>query len=240
MPAVPLEQRRAATLGFSSWLGGGLEARTGARLERWATEGDFLAVSLGGALHGLHDRVALIVQGEQAVALNGQGSYTRVRSRAGWTSPVAPLSMTWSARVGADWTGANAPRGVWPIAGGDLARMIPLRAHPFIVDDRLPTARTGQGIVHGGVAVDRPVATIRPLILAAGLFLDAADVMNSDAGPMRHRRYLDGGVGLRIGVAGPDLVALRIDLARGLLEDRRWGLSVGFQQPWPPRLRGLQ
>jgi hypothetical protein len=118
--------------------------------------------------------------------------------------------------------------------------MIPLRAHPFIVDDRLPTARTGQGIVHGGMAADRPVATIRPLVLAAGLFLDGADVMTSNGGSMQHRRYLDGGAGLRIGVAGAQLVALRIDLARSLLENRGWGLSVGFQQPWPPRLRDLQ
>jgi hypothetical protein len=148
--------------------------------------------------------------------------------------------MTWSARVGADWTSANAPRGVWPIAGGDLARMIPLRAHPLIVDDLLPTVRTGQGIVHGGVAADRPMATIRPLILSAGLFLDGADVMTSDGGAMRHRSSLDGGAGLRIGVTGAQLVALRIDLARGLLEDGRWGLAVGFQQPWPPRLGDLQ
>ncbi len=239
-PTVPLEQRRATTLGFSSWLSGGVEARTGARFERWAAEGDFLAISLGGALHGWHDRVALIARGEQAVALTGQGSYARVQSRVAWALPVAPFSMIWSGRVGADWTSANAPRGVWPIAGGDLARMIPLRAHPFIVDDRLSTARTGQGIVHGGVAADRPVATIRPLVLAAGLFLDGADVMTSNGGSMQHRRYLDGGAGLRIGVAGAQLVALRIDLARSLLEDRRWGLSVGFQQPWPPRLRDLQ
>jgi hypothetical protein len=239
-PIVPLEQRRAATLGFSSWLSGGLEARTGARFERWAAEGDFLTMSLGVGLHGLHDRVALIAQGEEGLAVTGQGSYTSVRSRVAWASPVAPFSMTWSARVGADWTSANAPRGLWPIAGGDLARMIPLRAHPLIVDDVLSTARTGQGIVHGGVAVDRPVATIRPLILSAGLFLDGADVMTSGGGSMRQRRYLDGGAGLRIGVAGAQLVALRIDLARGLLEDRRWGLTVGFQQPWPPLLRGLQ
>jgi len=88
--------------------------------------------------------------------------------------------------------------------------------------------------------VDRPVATIRPLIIAAGFFLGGARVMNKNGGSMRHQGYLDGGAGLRIGVPGTEFPSVRIDLARGLLEDRRWGVSVGFQQPWPPRLRDLR
>jgi hypothetical protein len=148
--------------------------------------------------------------------------------------------VTWAARLGADWTSANAPRGLWPIAGGDLARAIPLRAHPFIVHDRLPTARTGRGILHGGVAADRPIAAMGPLTLDAGLFLDGADVIAADGNGPRHRRYVDAGAGLRIGLPGTELEALRIDVARGLIADRRWGLSVGLQQPWPPRLRGFR
>lgn len=237
---VPGEERRTTTLGFNTWVRGGLEALVGARFERWSGQGDLLALSLGGAVHGLHDRVVLIVQGERAVPLTDQASYVRVRTRAAWTPPVGRSSITWSSRLGVDWTSAHAPRGLWPIAGGDLSRDIPLRAHSFIVGGVLPTMQTGQGVVHGGVAGDRPFAMIGPIVLAVGVFLDGADVMHSAAGSTGSRWYLDGGAGLRIGLAGWQSGVLRLDLARGLLADRSWGLSVGFEQSWPPRLRSLQ
>ena len=234
------DQRRASAIGFSSWIRGGIEAMAGARFERWTGSGDFLALSLGGALHGSHDRMVLLAQGERAVPFTDQASYTRVRTQVAWTSPVGSSSLIWSMRLGGDWTSAAAPRGLWPIAGGDLAREIPLRAHSLIVGGRLSMAQTGQGVIHGGVAADRPVAIMGPITLGAGAFLDGADVIRSADDVTRHQRYLDGGVGLRIGLVGMTRSALRVDLARGFVTDPRWGLSVGLEQSWPPRLHGLQ
>jgi hypothetical protein len=238
-PSVPVATRRTTTLGYRSWVSGSVETLTGVRLERWASEGDLLALSIGGALHGSNDRLLLTAQGERAVALSEAPGYGRVRVGAAWWSMPDGAGVTWSARVGTDWISGGAPRGLWPIAGGDLARAIPLRAHPLIVDHRLPAARTGQTIVHGGVAGDHHLATIGPVTLAAGLFLDGADVIATEEDVMRHRRYLDGGAGVRVGMASAPGMQLRIDLARGLLTDHRWGLTVGLAQPWPHRPRPL-
>lgn len=234
------EQRRASTVEFSSWIRGGLAAMAGARFERWSGQGDFLALSLGGALHGSHDRMVLIAQGERAVPFTGQASYTRARTRGAWASPVGGSAIVWSTRLGVDWTSAAAPRGLWPIAGGDLAREIPLRAHSLIVDGLLPMAQTGQGVIHGGVAADRPVAVMGPMTIGVGAFLDGAEVFSRGDSATRHQRYLDGGVGVRIGVIGVPRSALRVDVARGFATDARWRLSIGLEQSWPPRLHGLQ
>lgn len=235
-PNAPHEEQRAASLGFEGWLSSRAEALVGARVERWATEGDFLALSVGGALHGLHDRVALIALGEAAVSPNGSGRYARLQLRAAWTSPVRPSAFRWTARLGSDWVSANAPPGLRPIAGGGPGRDIPLRAQPYITDGFLPASRTGTLILHGGVETERPLTTIGPLSVAAAFFLDGADVGTAVAATMRHERFLDGGAGLRLGLMEKSPAVLRIDLARGLLTDHRWGLSVGLQQPWPPRL----
>ena len=239
-PSVFLAQRRATSLGYRRWLRGNVEGLTGARFERWSAEGDFLVLSLGGALHGWQDRLLLIAQGERAAALTNQQPYARAQLGAAWASPASLSAVTWSARVGTDWISANGPRGLWPMAGGNLGRAIPLRAHPLIVDGFLATARTGQTIIHGGVAADRHLATIGPLTLAAGLLLDGADVMVTAGNSVQHQRFLDGGAGLSVGLTSRPSMSIRIDLARSLVTDRRWGVTVGFQQPWPPRLRPLQ
>jgi hypothetical protein len=238
--SLPVEQRRATTLGYRGWLRPNVEALAGIRFERWAAEGDYLALSLGGALHEFDDRLLLIARGERATAFTGQASYARLQAGAAWASPTPSSEVTWSARLGTDWISGDAPRGLWPIAGGDPARAIPLRAHPRIVDHLLPTARTGRTIVHGGVAGDRHVATIGPVVLAAGLFLDGAEVIDAGGGSPRHQRFLDAGAGLRVGLAGTASTTLRVDLARGLLSEQRWGVTVGFQQRWPPRLQHFQ
>ncbi len=237
---IPDAERRATTLGFNTWVRSGLEAMVATRFERWSGPGDFFAFSFGSAVHGWHDRVALIAQGEQAVALNGQASYGRIATRVAWAPPVGRSAIAWTMRAGADWTSASTPVGLQPIAGGDLSRDIPLRAHSRIVGGFLPAIQTGQGVVHGGIAGNRPFASMGPIVLGVGVFLDAADVENSVADPAGSRWYLDGGAGLRIGLTGWQSGALRLDLARGLLTDRRWGLSVGLEQSWPPRLHGLQ
>jgi hypothetical protein len=65
-----------------------------------------------------------------------------------------------------------------------------------------------------------------------GLFLDAARVSRAADGLRDDRLYLDGGGGIRIGIADGDLGVLRIDVGRGLL-DHRSALSVGLHRTWP-------
>ena len=237
---LPVEQRGAASLEFGSWVSRNVEILIGARFERWSGSRDFLPLTLGGALHTKHDRVVLLVRGERAVPLRHQASYARMQSRLSWRPPVGPAAVTWSARIGIDWASSPTPRGLWPIAGGDLGRAIPLRAHALIVDGQLPTARSSQRIVSGGLAADRPLAHFGPVRVGIGVFVDAAEVRVAATGSAGQRRYLDGGAGLRFALPGAQLGALRIDLARGFLADPRWGLSVGLEQPWPPRPRGIQ
>ena len=226
------ERRRATTVGFRSWLHGNVEALADVRSERWSSEGDFLALSVGAAMHGWRDRVVVIGQVERAVALGDQDGYTSFLARAAWRSKNRSSAVEWSARLGVDAVSVTAPRGLWPLAGGDLTRAIPLRAHSRVVAGSLSADRSAPTVLHGGVAADRHVTFLGPLDFAVGLFLDAARVMASD----RQLNLLDAGIGLRIGVLGAPSTALRLDLARALLADKRWGVSVGLQQSRPLRL----
>jgi hypothetical protein len=71
------------------------------------------------------------------------------------------------------------------------------------------------------------------LVLAAGAFLDGARIAASADESVGDRSYLDDGVGLRVGIADGELGVLRIDVARGLLEDGRSALTVGVHRSWP-------
>ncbi len=85
---------------------------------------------------------------------------------------------------------------------------------------------------HAGLAGDHPLARVGPLAVAAGAFLDAARVMTS-TGESPNRWFLDGGVGLRIGIAEGQLGVLRLDLATALSGDRRSALTIGIHPNWP-------
>jgi hypothetical protein len=128
--------------------------------------------------------------------------------------------------------------GTWPVAGGNLSWQIPLRATPPNGGRPLAGRSAGRGIVHAGVAGDHPLYRVGPLILAAGVFLDAARVVAPADGSRDGRSYLDGGAGIRIGIADGQLGVLRIDFARGLLADRRSAVTVGVHRSWPPFARG--
>ena len=233
---IPEERRSASAVNMRGWLRDDLDAIASARFERWRAQGDFVALGAGGALHVAQDRIALQGEVEHAIPLTHNASYDRIRTRSAWEIPVDRWSNAWSLRLGADWTSANAPRGLWSIAGGDLTRDIPLRAHPFIVDNLLPTSRSGEAIVYGGVASDRQLTTVGPVAIGAGVFVDAANVMSSADSATVARFYLDGGAGLRLGLAGLKTLAVRMDVARGLVTDKRWGVSIGLTQVWPRRL----
>ncbi len=234
------EQRRASSFSFNGWVRPDIEQQTSVRLERWSGQRDFLAFSIAGALHRSHDRTNVLAQVEHAVPLRGAASYDRVRARAHFALPPDRWLNSWSMHLGADWNSAATPRGLWSIAGGNLSRDIPLRAHPFIVNGRLPSLRVARTIAHGGVAGDRQVGSVGPIALGVGVFVDAASVMSRGDQTVMESRYLDGGAGLRIGLKESKLAALRVDVARGIIAERRWGLSVGLEQMQLVRLHRLR
>ena len=230
------ERRDASTINIAGWAHPGIEMLAGARVETWAGRGSFIALSSGVGLHDERDRMALLAEVEHAAPLHASAAYDRLRVRTALTPPPDRWRTIWSFRLGADWNGAATPIGLQPIAGGDLARDIPLRAHPFIVSDVLPTARTARAVVHGGAAGDRDVLTRGPVTLGVGIFLDAAQLMSPASAAMRTQTFVDGGAGLRIKLAGMTWAALRVDVARGLATDRRWGINAGLAPAWPIRL----
>ncbi|MCA1790102.1 MAG: hypothetical protein LC667_09670, partial [Thioalkalivibrio sp.] len=151
----------------------------------------------------------------------------------------AGYEQWFAARLGGDWTTATAPRGLRPIAGGGMDRSIPLRAHRYITDNALPAARSSRAILHMGVAADRRVAQIGLLDVGVGVYVDGARISAPGGSMSGHEHYLDAGAGLRIGLPTSGTPVLQLDVARGLLADRRWGVSLGLSQPWPRRLQAL-
>ena len=223
------ETRRSGFVGFDGWLTAGLRPSGGLRVERWSGQRDYLAVSVGAELRARGDRLALSATTERALAISAPRSFTRGSARATWASGTGLRRAAWSTRVGIDWTSRNAPRGTWPLAGGGVSWAVPLRAHP-LEGESLVAAR---GILHAGLAGDHPIARVGPLAVAAGAFLDAARVVASTADRSSNPWFLDGGVGLRIGIAEGQLGVIRLDLARGLTAGRSSALTIGIHPHWP-------
>lgn len=224
--ALPDQQRRQVSAAFGGWLSPSLEATAGARLEQWLGGSEYVAIRGGAAWHPFRDHLVVGATVEQAASTSGAAGYQRLRSRATWAAGDAQ-TLAWSVRGGVDWVSAATPAGLWPVAGGDLGRDIPLRAHQFIVSDALPAARTARTVTFGGAGADRAVAMLGPAQLGVGLFVDAADVDQASV-TGAPRWYLDAGAGVWIGMPGAASGALRIDVARGVLADPRWGLTVGY------------
>ncbi len=226
------DSRRSAAVEFGGWISPGVRPSAGVRVERWSGSRDFLVVSAGTTVRGWGDRFRLTVVGEQAAALSAPSSYTRGGLRATWASSPGLGRAAWSTRLGVDGVSSRAPLGTWPVTGSNLSWAIPLRAEPGSRDGALAGRRAGRGILHAGLAGDHPIHRVGPFILAVGLFLDGARVISAADGLGNDRFYLDGGGGLRVGIAEGDLGVLRIDWGRGLL-DRRSALTVGVHRDWP-------
>lgn len=233
--AVTEDSRRSAGAEFGGWVTPGLRPSAGVRVERWSGNRDWLVMSAGGEVRGWGDRFALTAMGEHAVALSAPSAYTKGGVRAMWASSLGLDRAAWSTRLGVDWVSSRAPLGIWPVTGSNIAWAIPLRAEPGSHDGALAGRRAGRSILHAGLAGDHPLLRVGPLIFAVGIFLDGARVSSPADGSKGDRFYLDGGGGLRVGIAGGDLGVLRIDLGRGLL-DRRSALTVGVHSTWPPFL----
>ncbi len=227
---IAQEQRSSASASLGGWLRPNYEHLIGVRFERWTDAVNYAAISTSGAWHAANDHVLLLGEVEHAFPMRTAKAYDRLTSRLVWTMPPDRWSNDWSIRLGTDVTSANTPLGLSPIAGGNFSRDIPLRAHPIIIDNRLPSVRIGRAIVHGGIAADRALATIGRVALGAGLFVDGAQVRSVVSGAERNPLYLDAGAGLLVGLAGAKWTSLRFDVARGLVADKRWGVSVGIAQ----------
>ena len=223
------ETRRSGFVGFDGWLTAGIRPSGGLRVERWSGQRDYLAVSVGAELRAGGDRLTLRATTEHALAISAHRSFTRGSAAATWASGTGLRRAAWSTRVGIDWAGRNAPRGTWPLAGGGVSWAVPLRAHPLDGDSLV----AGRGILHAGLAGDHPIARVGPLAVAAGAFLDAARVVASTGDRSPSRWFLDGGVGLRIGLSEGQLGVIRLDLARGLSGGRRSALTIGIHPRWP-------
>ena len=236
--APPVEEsRRVAAIGFGGWATAWVRPVAALRLERWSEGRRYLAMSAGAEVRAAGDRFALSVTGEHALALAAHPAHSRGGARALWASSSGLGRAAWSARLGYEWASANAPLGAWPVTGGNLVWAIPLRAGALSPAGVVTGKSVGRGIFHAGLAGDHPVYRAGPLVLAAGLFLDGARV-NKAADGSEDRFHLDGGAGLRIGLAEGQLGVLRLDFARGLLEVGRSAMTVGVHQSWPPFVRG--
>ena len=231
--AVHEDARRSAMVRVGGWVTANLRPSAALRLDRWSGNRRYLAVSVGSELRAERDRLALTANGEYAVALSTHRSYTRGGALAMWASSLGLSRAAWSLRLGVDWASAPAPLGTWPVAGGDLSWAIPLRAHPF-TGGGLPSGRSvGRGIFHAGLAGDHPVYRVGPLVFAVGVFFDGAEMVAAADNSSTGRFYLDGGAGIRIGIAEGQLGVLRIDVARDLLANRGSALTFGIHPSWP-------
>ncbi len=227
------ETRRSAVLGFGGWITAGVRPSANLRLERWSGRRRYLAPSLGVELRARGDRLQLAASTEYAVALSSDASYMTAGARAMWASSLGLSKAAWSARLEFDWADRHSPRGVWPVAGDDPSWAVPLRAHAATGGGLLAGWSVGRTITSGGLSGDRPLYRVGPLVLAAGLFLDAARIVAASDGSARGRFYLDGGGGLRIAVADGALGVVRIDVSRALVAEPRSALTVGFHRSWP-------
>jgi hypothetical protein len=227
------ESRSTGGVAFGGWINPSARPHVGLGLERWSGGREFLDLSAGAEFRAAGDRLVIAMTGLYARTLGNHPSWTRGDVRAQWSSAVGLSNRAWSARLGLDLTSRNAPLGVRPVASGDDPWAVPLRAHPRTVDDLLPGATTGQGMIHGGLSADQPVYRAGLYTLAVGIFLDGAGISNPADGSRRDRTYLDAGGGIRIGILDGQLGVVRIDLAKGLTTHRS-AVTVGFHQSWPP------
>jgi hypothetical protein len=227
------ETRRSAIVGFGGWVTAGVRPLVAFRLERWSGNRNYLAGSIGAEVRARDNRFELTARTEYAVALSAHPPYTTGWARAAWASSLGLDRAAWSARVGFDWAGRHAPLGTWPLAGKDLSWALPLRAHTLTTGGALSGRSAGRGITSAGLAADRPFYRKGPLIFGAGLFFDAAQIFAPADGSRQNRFYLDGGGGLRVGLADGQFGVLRIDLSRGLVADQRTALTVGVHRSWP-------
>jgi len=232
-------RRRSGGVDLHAWVTPGVEFMSGVQREGWGGQ-RYLVTTLGGGLHARQDRVAWTGAIQQAFAGGSTSDYQRVRTDLAWRSTTVAHLPVVAARLGVAHATLTTPRGLWPVAGGGVSNPIPLRSRPLLIHDLLPSARTARTVVHGGLAVDHPIGTLGPVTIDLGGFVDAAVLTRRATAPRISRWFLDAGLGLQVGAPVLTAMQFRVDLARGLSRDGRWGLSAGLVQPWPPRATGFR
>jgi hypothetical protein len=225
------ETRRSGGIGFGAWVIPELRPSLGLRYDRWSGERRYVVVSQANELRLARDRFTLRTTLEAGIANEAAASYTAGSLRARWASSPLLQHTSWSIRYGVDLADSHTPAGLWPFASGDVPGAIPLRAHPFTLRDLLPSSTIARSVMHGGVAVDQPFYRSPLITLALGGFVDWA-MMSDRLNGRPTRTFVDGGGGLRIGLADGALGVIRIDLATGLNDDHS-ALTVGMHREWP-------
>jgi hypothetical protein len=227
------ESRRSGGASFGAWITPSLRPFAGVRVESWSGAREYVVGATGLEFRAAGDRLVLASRLEYAQPVSTMASYARGSLRAMWASSVGLERATWSVRLGLDLANNGTPLGAWPEASGDIPLAIPLRGHTRTSDGLLPGNTTGRTIMHGGLAGDHPLFHVGPIAVAAGLFLDGAEIRSPADGTSADRFFLDAGGGLRFGILGGHSGILRIDLATGLT-DRNTALTAGVHQSWPP------
>jgi hypothetical protein len=201
--------------------------------DRWSGDRRFVTVSSELAVHGRHEQFRLEAAAARAFGVSGSRPWTAVDASARWASALGIGRASWSARAGVNRVTDGTPVGAWPIAGTNFDWAIPLRAHPATRGGFIDPRSTGRRIVHGGLTADRPVRRLGIVVIAAGVFLDGANVMNSAEVSAPDDWLFDAGAGLRLGIGDGGSGVFRIDWARGLTDGRK-AVSIGLQREWPP------
>lgn len=216
-------RRHAVELGWSSWLMPSLRGRVATRYERWGNGDRQFAATGGVTLRMFDDRFTVEAIAEAAVPLRGESGYRRTSLRGRWDAGSALGGARWSLRLGREWASGTTPTPLLPHAGGDLGRPVPLRAHAWSEDGHLPDSRLAHAMIHAGASVDRSLFTAGLLIVGIGGFADFAH----GSATARPATWLDAGLGTTISVVGESVAGIRVDVARGLLDQPGWGLRVG-------------
>lgn len=238
-----VEERARASLEVSRWETGAVRWHLRTSVDRWRDRGRYLSLGTGGQLRLAGDRLAASAKVEGWSSPDGGDAFAAGAAALEWRSAARPEGLLWSARAGTAFTGAEAPRGLWPGAGEGRARPYLLRAHPLLEGGVVAGPAFGRLLVHGGVEAFGwlpPEALGLPVRSGLTAFLDlaavGAETEEPTAGQEAARRFhADMGLGIRIGLPS-GRGALRLDLARGW-RDGAVAATAGWETPWP-RLAG--
>jgi hypothetical protein len=206
--ASAVSDRRRGEVSLRWWSDPTLVWEAGLAVDRWDRRDVRPAVRGAGEWHPTpSDRAELRLGGEVwpgpgAFAVVDIGLRSLLMSR-----PHASLvaASGWRHATG------SAPTDLWPGAGAELSRGLPLRAHPLLDDGIVTGSVFGRSLVHATAEVRHRLFAAAPGRFDVAAFADGAAVAGGR--PARGSWQLDAGVGLRLGLLRQEL---RLDLGRGL------------------------
>jgi hypothetical protein len=243
---VPLvrEHRRRLGLTVADWPANWWRWQAGGAFDRFGQgQGEALDathrgvrehLALEGALEArlAGDRLALTTAAGWWVPVARGTRFGAWNVRVAWRSTAARTRPSWSAVAGVGIASRAAPLALWPGAGTGQGRPALLRAHPLLSDGGTLTGPAfGRTAAHGSLEYVRPIRQTLAGSVSIAAFVDTARagrrLSGLDASPL----YVDGGVGMRVGVPGSG-GEIRIDVAQGLRGGGRV-LSAGWRHAWP-------